>query len=198
MLRNPVWHAVSFKIGGMKMANRKKSEVIHLRVEPIYKLLLESMANYSSTTGTKIIERLILEESKKTYSADVNDVIAHEVGTGVEMSVLEIVKFALRPQDPALLTKLRMFYIDLEMLSPKDKTITIEIIKNKDLFEGSEKIFLDDEQIIRTGPYSNIPTVDLEKIAAHMEQLEKFADFKEKNPTLKIEYKEFIKISKTS
>lgn len=175
------------------MAVRKKSETIHLRVQPLSKLFLEGLANIDKTTSTRIIENLILEAAK-AQTVDVDDVISDDCLENEVLTLNNALEMAFDSRHP-ILTKLRINYLACDALSFKDKMITLSIIINPELFSGDEAIFSESEGIIKPDDFSEIPRVSLNKIETHTDSLEKFAEFREKNPMLKIKYKAFLKLA---
>lgn len=176
------------------MAVRKKSEIIHLRVDPVCKLLLEGMANVEQITATRVIERLITQAAGKIAIEEVDYVIDASVLNNGTLTLKDAIEMAFNSREP-LLTKLRLYYLAYEVLTFRDKEITAAIILNHDLFGGQEDIFAAVEEMINEEGLSVIPRISLEKIRSHMDSLESFAEFKEKNQTLRVSYKEYLKIS---
>lgn len=176
------------------MAIRKKSEIIHLRVEPQSKLMLEGLANLSGTTATRVIERLLLEASEIAQVMDVEDSIDDSVLTGGKLTLREAIGLALVDQDP-IITKLRISYLANDALSLTDQFITIAIISSPELFEGVVEIFAKSEKIIKTKELNNIPSVDLKKINSHMKSLIDFANFRIKNTNIAMSYNEYSKFA---
>lgn len=176
------------------MAVRKKSETIHLRVQPISKLLLEGLANAANTTSTRIIEDLILGAAEKTEVVDTENKIDDRLKKNGKLSVRDALTIAHQPSEP-ILTKLRTYYLAADALSLREIDIVITILHHPDLFSGDKEIFSAKEKIIKEEYFHEVPTVSLEKIAERMSSLESFAAFKEKNPKLKTKYSEFLKMT---
>lgn len=178
------------------MANRKKSEIIHLRVEPHSKLILEGLANLGGTTATCVIERLLLEASETTQVVDIEESIDDSILADGKLTLREAIDLAVVDRDQ-IITKLRMSYLANDALSVSDKFITLAITSSLDIFGGEVEIFAKSENIIRDKDLNNIPRVDLEKIHEHMKSLTKFAEFRVKNPNIFMRYKEYLRVAKS-
>ncbi|MFT2188337.1 MULTISPECIES: hypothetical protein [Pseudomonas] len=176
------------------MAVRKKSEIIHLRVDPVCKLLLESIANVEGVTATRVIERLITQAAGEIKIEEVDYLINESVLEHGELTLKDAIKMAYCSGEP-LLTKLRLHYLAYEVLTARDKEITKAIVLNIDLFGGQDNIFTAEENLVSEDGFSVVPCVSLESIRLHMASLENYAEFKEKNPNLRVRYKEYLKIS---
>lgn len=181
---------------GQKMAIRKKSEIIHLRVEPQSKLLLEALANLGKTTATRTVERLIMEAAESTQVADIEDSISESVLTNGGLTLKAALDLAIVDRDPMIL-KLRLSYLANDVLNPTDKLITLAIISSRNLFSGDEEIFTEAEGILKKEELNSFPRVDLDKISASMDLLQSYADFRIKNPQVMFSYKEYLKAYKS-
>lgn len=175
------------------MAVRKKSETIHLRVNPISKALLEGLANINGKTATQIIEDLITEAAEKTIMNEVEvDEYINEAAFQNKIIDLKSALFAVQHPSEPIITKLRTYFIALETLSSRDRTITRTILQHPQLFGGKTKIFKSVENLIVKKYINEIPDVDLKKIADRMDSLESYSVFKEKKPSWKSTYEMFL------
>ncbi|MGR0171323.1 hypothetical protein [Pseudomonas aeruginosa] len=176
------------------MAVRKKSETIHLRVQPLSKLLLEGLANAAKTTSTSIIENLILEAAQKAEVVDVDDMIDDRLLRNGKLSLTDALTAAYHPDEP-ILTKLRTYYLADTALGYRESLISSTILHLPEFFSGDQEIFSAKEKIIKKEYFHEVPRVSLEKIEESMGSLESFAAFKEKNPKLKTKYSDFLKMT---
>lgn len=173
------------------MAIRKKSETIHLRVEPISKALLEGLANSTGKTATQIVEGLVLEAAEKRLIENVEGFINKGALKNGKLDLKTALVSAHVDRDVTL-TKLRTFYIAKEALSSRDIIIVSTIIEHEDLFFGVDEIFADDDELIDPDFISKTPKLNISKISNKMSLLEDYAEFREKNPNLKSTYKNFL------
>ena len=176
------------------MAVRKKSEAIHLRVSPFSKALLEGLSNASGRTSTQIIEGSIIDESKKIFMLPdvmISDEFLEADGSLQLITALTSTHFSGEP----VLTKLRTFYVAEDALSGRDKIIARTIVESTDRFSGETKIFSIADKIIRQEYLSTLPKLDMNEVSKHMPALERYAEFKEKNPTIKASYDDFLKMT---
>lgn len=176
------------------MAVRKKSETIHLRVQPLSKLLLEGLANAANTTSTRIIEDLILEAAKEDEVVDIDEIIDDRFLKNGKLSLIDALTAAYHSEEP-ILTKLRTYYLAGDALSYRENVIARTILYHPEFFSGDQEIFSAKEKIIKEECFHEIPRINLERIAESMSSLESFAAFKEKNPKLKTKYSEFLKMA---
>lgn len=176
------------------MAIRKKSEIIHLRVEPQSKFILEGLANLGGTTATRVIERLLLEASEIAQVMDIEESIDDSILADGKLTLREAIDLALVDKDQ-IITKLRISYLANDALSVADKFITLAIISSLDIFGGEIEIFARSENIIKEEDFNSIPRVDVEKIHEHMKSLTKFAEFRVKNPNIFMSYKEYLRVA---
>ncbi|WP_025128579.1 hypothetical protein [Pseudomonas sp. PH1b] len=176
------------------MAIRKKSEIIHLRVEPQSKLLLEGLANLGNTTATRTIERLLMEAAESTQVAETEVAVSESVFTNGGLTLKAALELALVDRNPIII-KLRLSYLANDALNTADQFITLAIISSKTLFGGEEEIFTKAEGILKIEEFDSVPRVDTDKIAANMDFLESYADFRIKNPSIMMSYKEYLKAS---
>ncbi|EPA7430578.1 TPA: hypothetical protein VDT85_005694 [Pseudomonas aeruginosa] len=174
------------------MAVRKKSETIHLRVQPLSKLLLEGLANVANTTSTRIIEDLILEAAKEAKVVDVNDIIDDRLLKNGKLSLIDALTAAYHPEP--ILTKLRIYYLADDALSYREEVIARSILDHPEFFSGDQEVFSAKEKIIKEKYFHEVPRISLERIAESINLLESFAAFKEKNPKLITVYREFLKM----
>jgi len=177
------------------MAIRKKSEIIHLRVEPQSKLLLEGLANLGNTTATRTIERLLMEAAENTQVSEIEDAISESVLTNGGLTLKAALELAAADRDPIII-KLRLSYLANDALNTADQFITMAITSSKNLFSGDEEIFTKAEGILKSEEFDSVPRIDTEKIAASMDLLESYAEFRIKNPNIMMSYKEYLKASK--
>lgn len=173
------------------MAIRKKSETIHLRVNPISKALLEGLANIGRKTSTQIIEDLIAYAAEKTVIADVEDMINDQALEDGELRLKNALIAAQHSED-AILTKLRTYYLVQEALSSRDQTISRAILGSPKIFFGETAIFSVADKMINREFLPEIPKVNVEKISRKMAILEEFAVFTEKNPKLHTDFSAFL------
>lgn len=179
--------------GAKIMAVRKKSETIHLRVNPISKALLEGLANINGKTATQIIEDLITEAAEKTIINEFEiDEYIYEGTFENKIIDLKSALFAVQHPSEPIITKLRTYYIAPEALSSRDRTITMTILQHPQLFGGKAKIFKSVENLIDNEYINDIPDIDLKKIADRMDSLENYSVFKEKQPSWKSTYEMFL------
>ena len=178
------------------MVSRKKSEIIHIRVQPNFKVLLEGLANLGGVTSTKIIEQLIVKSAQKTYIPDIDVIISGDFLKDGKLTLADAVETTFLEGEPVL-TKLRMYYLASDALSRKDQIVCAAVVnkENGDLFFGEDEIFYRSEGVIEPQELSGIPTVSVAKINDHLNSLEEFAEFREKNPRIKIAYIDFLKMS---
>lgn len=175
------------------MAIRKKSETIHLRVNPISKALLEGLANINGQTATQIIEDLITEAAEKTILNDVEvDVYINEAAFPNKIIDLKSALFAVQHSSDPIITKLRTYFMAPAALSSRDKTIAMTILQYPQFFGGKTKIFKSVESLIDKEFINEIPDIDLKKIADRMDSLEGYSVFKEKKPSWKSTYEMFL------
>lgn len=175
------------------MAVRKKSETIHLRVSPISKALLEGLANINGKTATQIIEDLITEAAEKTVINEVEvDEYVNEAAFPNKRMDLKNTLVAIQHSSEPIITKLRTYFIAMEVLSSRDQTIARTILQHPQYFGGKTKIFKSVENLIQKEYIDEIPDVDLKKIAERMDSLESFSAFKEKKPSWKSTYEMFL------
>ena len=177
------------------MAIRKKSEIIHLRVEPQSKLLLEGLANLGNTTATRTIERLLMEAAESAQVSEIEIAISESVLTDGGLTLKAALELAVVDRDPIII-KLRLSYLAHDALNTADQLITSAIISSKNIFGGEEEIFTKAEGILKSEEFDSVPRIDTEKIAANMDLLEDYADFRIKNPNIMMSYKEYLKASK--
>lgn len=173
------------------MAIRKKSETIHLRVDPISKALLEGLANFGATTSTQIIQDLISEAADRAVISDVEDMIDDSI---LEAGELRLKTALLAAQYPgnATLTKLRTYYIAHEALNSRDATIASTILNSKNIFTGETPIFSTSDQFIKKEVLHQLPKINLEEVSKRTASLEEFALFVEKNPKRTSNYTAFL------
>jgi len=179
------------------MAVRKKSETIHLRVDPLSKFLLEGLASITKTTSTRVIEELILNAARAEVIDDVDIILSEELLKNGVLTLDIALRLSLDSRHP-IYTKLRTYYLAVDALNFKDHIIARSIILHPKLFSGQDYIFHESEQIIKAEDFSEVPRVNLEKIQRHMDDLNKFAEFCEKNPKLKIKYEAFLELTATN
>lgn len=178
------------------MVSRKKSEIIHIRVQPSFKALLEGLANLGGVTSTKIIEQLIVRSAQKTYIPDIDVVISGDFLKNGKLTLADAVETAFLEGEPVL-TMLRMYYLASDALSRKEQIVCAAVLdqKNSSLFSGEDEIFHHSEGVVESKELSGIPIVSVGKINEHLNSLEEFAEFREKNPRIKIAYIDFLKMS---
>jgi uncharacterized protein (DUF1778 family) len=178
------------------MAVRKKSETIHLRVSPISKALLESLASLNHKTSTQIIEDLIAESAEKTILSEfrVDSYINRAAFENKTIDLKTLISAVQHPTEPVI-TKFRLYFIAPNALSSRDYVVYNTILLCSELFKGNTKIFESVENLMLKEFIGEVPDVDLAKINAHMESLDGFAAFKEKNPNLKSTYKIFLEMT---
>ena len=177
-----------------KMAVRKKSETIHLRVKPISKALLEGLANSTGKTSTQVIEDLITAAAEKFIITDVEALIDEDTLEDGQLSLKSALESAHYPDEP-ILTKLRTYYIAGDALSVRDSIIAATIIQTPKFFSGNTQIFSISDGFINRDHLSDIPKIDLDEISKRMSSLEDFAAFREKNPNWTSSYAGFLKMT---
>lgn len=179
---------------GKKMAIRKKTETIHLRVKPTTKAYLESLANATGKTSTQILEDLLEDAAAGFVISDAGDYINRASLKNNKLDMKTALDAALVDHD-AILTKLRTFYLAKEALSLKDRYIISAIIESRDMFLGKDEIFSEDDEIIKSYFIAETPKLSTQAILQRKSSLEDYGDFREKNPNLKSTYKEYLKMS---
>lgn len=188
-----LWHPVAIvRIGDRAVANRKKTETIHLRVDTVSKATLECLAAVLETTSTQILLDLIDAKSMQVHTRKMRDEINDQISIDGRMVLKDAIKLAYDCEDP-ILAKLRLSYIADDALSSKDQTITSMILQHPHYFSGDTEIFSKSENLVKEG--EQIPSVSLKKIYERMESLEEYASFREKNPW-KTSYEAFLNLKK--
>ena len=176
------------------MAIRKKTETIHLRVEPITKAYLEALGNASGKTSTQVLEDLLKDAAAKFIVDGVGECVDCDALKNGNLDLKTAVDSALVDHD-VILTKLRTFYIAKEALSTRDEIIADAIIASEELFFGQSEIFAIDEKIVKSDFVSKTPKLNLHEISRRMRSLEDFGAFREKNPNWRSTYQEFLKMT---
>lgn len=175
------------------MAIRKKSETIHLRVNPISKALLEGLANQTKKTSTQVIEDLI-EAAADAIFIDIDEVLDEKILRAGKLSLRRGITLAMVNDQP-LLTKLRLWHLASDALSSKDFKVIAAINNNQSYFNGSTEIFSKSEKLIKPEIIDDIKKFDLEKIVESWSTLEAYVDFREKNPKWKPDFEAFYKMT---
>lgn len=176
------------------MAIRKKSETIHLRVSPLSKGLLEGLASITGKTATQIIEDLIAEASEKITIDEFDEYVNTAAFQKEEIDLKSVLVAVQHPTEP-IITKLRMYFVAMEVLSSRDRIILKTILMHPQFFSGKTKIFKSVENLIHKEFMNEVPDVDLNKIAERMDSLESFSVFKEKKPSWKSTYEMFLEMT---
>lgn len=175
-----------------KMAIRKRSETIHLRVGTISKACLEGLANATGRTATRVIEDLITEAASKYQAMDVDSDVDDEYWSKGEWSLLSALELALVPDQP-MLTKLRIYFLAGEALSPKERIIAGAIVLSPHLFSGATDIFNESERVQNKNPKRTV-RVNMDEIARQTPILEDYAEFRVRNKLVALKYEDYLKM----
>jgi hypothetical protein len=176
------------------MAIRKKTESIHLRVEPTTKAYLEALGNATGKTSTQVLEGLLEDAAARFVIGDTGEYINSASLKNNKLDLKTALDAAFVDRD-VMFTKLRTFYLAKEALSLRDRYIMSAIVDSIDMFLGKDEIFAEDDEIIKQYFISEAPKLDSQVILKRMSSLEEYGDFREKNPNLKSTYREFLKMT---
>ncbi len=176
------------------MAIRKKTETIHLRVEPITKAYLEALGNAYGKTSTQVLEELLKDAAAKFSVEGVGECVDRGALKNNKLDLKTAVDSAHVDHD-VILTKLRAFYIAKEALSARDKIIASAIIESDGLFFGQSEIFEIGDKIVKPDFISKTPKLNLHEVSRRMRSLEAFGAFREKNPNWRSTYQEYLKMT---
>lgn len=165
------------------MANRTKTETLHVRLRPQHKRYLAALVNMQNTTDTALIDTLL--ETKATQTL-VN-------GRFGPFCVKDAVDFAMNADTP-LEWMLRTYYIAPTMLGIKELAVAETIVSNKSLFAGSDELFSHEDTIVDS-ERENIMSVDLETVQEHLPVLMEYAVFHISNQKMNVSYTDYRKFS---
>lgn len=176
------------------MAIRKKTETIHLRVEPTTKAYLEALGNATGKTSTQVLEGLLEDAAAGFVVENMGDYINTASLKNNRLDLKAALDAAFVDRD-IMFTKLRTFYLAKEALSLRDRYIMSAIIDSKDMFLGEDELFAEDDKVIKPYFVSEAPKLNSQAILRRMSSLEEYGAFREKNPNLKSTYREFLKMT---
>jgi hypothetical protein len=176
------------------MAIRKKTETIHLRVEPTTKAYLEALGNATGKTSTQVLESLLEDAAAGFFIGDTGEYINTASLKNKKLDLKTALDAAFVDRD-VMFTKLRTFYLAKEALSLRDRYIMSAIIDSKDMFLGEDELFAEDDKIIKPYFISEAPKLSSQAILKRMSSLEEYGAFREKNPNLKSTYREFLRMT---
>lgn len=174
------------------MAKRKRTETISLRVDRGIKLRIEALTAVRELSATSMLEQLIY------HSAQEQLVMPGEAAKPIPgcdglISLEDAITSA--EHEIAALIKIRLYFLAPSAVSTKDKFIILTILDNLDIFSGITQVFDEQDHSALFNPSFKSPALDIAKLEKYEGVLEKWHEFRVKNPSFNFTFESFISIA---
>lgn len=175
----------------------KRSETLSLRINPALKDQLAIAANLLNCSIASVVESVVAEgmSQAKVPFEDIGSaglISAFQDEGGVPLPY--VYKYALH--EIPLVMQMRLFYLMPKGLTNKDQVIC-ETIATVPRFQGDDRVFEEDMAL-----KISAPSISIENVAAEMETLESYADYKlhemQRADGFNLDYESYLKLKKSS
>lgn len=174
------------------MAKRKRTETISLRVDRGIKMRIEALTATENLSATSLLESLIYTAAQETMvtpgeAADMSAAIDGLIS--IEQAIT-----AAEHEIPALM-KFRLYFLAPAAVSQKDRFIILTVLDNPEVFRGVTPVFDADDYSGIVSASFNGPHLNITRLEAMESTLEKWHDFRVKNPSFNFTFEAFVQMS---